>query len=296
MIRNQESHAFTAPIRTVIFGSGQIGQMTARLLGTNFCLICFADNNEAKWGHSIGGVPISPLAECLQQAPELIILGVLDDQRQTAMRRQLQALGYHGTIRTPSDLTIFDARIAVMRLLAEQIAQYHIPGDVAELGVFQGAFSTLINAAFPTRTLHLFDTFEGFSEKDVTIEQTEKYSGAQIGDFHSTSVESVLKRLPYPEKAVIHKGWFPDTFDQLACIPHFCFVSLDADLYAPTAAGLPRFYEYLSPGGVLLIHDVYSTQFSGCRRAVEEFCARQKLLPDPVCDLHGSAIIRKPYL
>lgn len=51
-------------------------------------------------------------------------------------------------------------------------------------------------------------------------------------------------------------GYLSDVTDET-----FCFVSLDADLYAPTAAALPLFYERLATGGVLLIHDVYSTQF-----------------------------------
>ena len=98
--------------------------------------------------------------------------------------------------------------------------------------------------------------------------------------------------MPDPTRTVIHKGWFPDTFSDVTD-EIFCFVSLDADLYAPTAAALPLFYERLATGGVLLIHDVYSTQFSGCRKAVGEFCLKNHLFADPVCDLHGSAMIRK---
>ena len=43
-----------------------------------------------------------------------------------------------------------------------------------------------------------------------------------------------------------------------------------------------------------MIHDVYSTQFASVRHAVDEFCVENDLLPMPVCDLHGSAVIRKP--
>lgn len=53
----------------------------------------------------------------------------------------MENAGYHGPFRDPSALRMFDARNAVMRLLAEQIYQLNIPGDVAELGVFQGEFS-----------------------------------------------------------------------------------------------------------------------------------------------------------
>ncbi|URW87317.1 TylF/MycF family methyltransferase [Blautia wexlerae] len=92
--------------------------------------------------------------------------------------------------------------------------------------------------------------------------------------FSSTDIDSVLHVMPDPTRTVIHKGWFPDTFSDVTD-ETFCFVSLDADLYAPTAAALPLFYERLATGGVLLIHDVYSTQFSGCRKAVGEFCLKK---------------------
>lgn len=62
--------------------------------------------------------------------------------------------------------------------------------------------------------------------------------------------------MPYPEQTALHKGWFPDTF--AGCEGRsFAFVSIGAaDLYAPTAAALPLFWDRLSPGGALLIHDV----------------------------------------
>ena len=244
----------TKPVyRTVIFGAGQIGQMTARLLGSSCKLLCFADNDSRKHGQHIGHVPVCSPDDAAALLPDLIILGVLDE---------------------------------------EQIYQLNISGDVAELGVFQGEFSSLISAAFPDRKIHLFDTFEGFSEKDVAIETSCNLSRARTGDFSSTDVDSVLRIMPDPARTVIHKGWFPDTFADITDAD-FCFVSLDADLYAPTAAALPLFYERLSTGGVLLIHDVYSTQFSGCKKAVDEFCQKNHLFADPVCDLHGSAILRK---
>ena len=80
--------------------------------------------------------------------------------------------------------------------LSEQIYQLDIPGNVAELGVFRGEFSSLISAAFPDRKIHLFDTFEGFSEKDITIEASGNLSRAKTGDFSSTDIDSVLHVMP----------------------------------------------------------------------------------------------------
>ena len=278
--------------KVVLFGAGQIGAMLSRLMGTEYRISCFADNFERKWGTTLAGIPVASPRESLLYDPDCVCLCVLDEERAGQMETQIRALGFDGPILRPDALKIFDARVATMRLLAEQIREENIPGDVAELGVFRGDFAALINEAFPDRTIHLFDTFEGFPAQDVEIEQAQGLSRAKTGDFSETAADMVEQRLPHPGRAVFHKGYFPATFN--GCEEKtFAFVSVDADLYAPTAAALPLFFDRLSPGGVLLIHDVNSTQFSGAGKAVREFCAERGLLPMPVCDLHGS-VVRRP--
>ena len=71
-------------------------------------------------------------------------------------------------------------------------------------------------------------------------------------------------------------------------------VSVDADLYAPTAAALPLFWDRLSPGGAILVHDAGGTQYLGPARALREFCAPRRILPTPLSDLHGTVLLRKP--
>lgn len=279
-------------INTVLFGAGQVGAMVARLLGVAHRAVCFADNSEAKWGGSLAGLPVISPRESLALGPDCVCLCVLDAERAAQMEAQLRELGYAGPIVRPEQLSLFDARVATMRLLAEQIHELEIPGDAAELGVYRGDFAVHINAAFPDRLLHLFDTFEGFAEKDVALESREGLSRAKPGDFSGTDADTVRRRMPYPEQTALHKGWFPDTF--AGCEGRsFAFVSIDADLYAPTAAALPLFWDRLSPGGALLIHDVNGTQYRGAGKAVSEFCAARGILPTPVCDLHGSVILRK---
>lgn len=266
--------------------------MVARLVGTEYSPLCFADNYEPKWGSTLAGLTVTSPADALSLCPDCVFLCVLDDERAGQMKEQLRSLGYSGEMIKPDALTVFDPRCATMRLLAEQINAEKIPGDVAELGVYKGAFASRINAAFPARTLHLFDTFEGFADADLEAEQKEKLSKAKAGDFSDTSLELVRRSLPHPEKALFYKGFFPDTFS--AChAERFSFVSIDADLYTPTAAALPLFWDRLSRGGVLMIHDVNSTQFTGAKKAVDAFCAEKGILPMPVCDLHGSVILRK---
>jgi O-methyltransferase len=75
----------------------------------------------------------------------------------------------------------------------------NIGGNVAELGVYRGDFAQYINIAFPDRKLYLFDTFEGFDEKDITLEEKQNYSCAR-SDFSKTSIERVLNRMKYKKR------------------------------------------------------------------------------------------------
>lgn len=88
--------------RTVIFGAGQIGQMTARLLGSSCKLLCFADNDSRKHGQYIRDIPVRSPDEASALLPDLVILGVLDEERQNSMKKQMENAGYHGPFRDPS--------------------------------------------------------------------------------------------------------------------------------------------------------------------------------------------------
>lgn len=276
----------------LIFGSGQVGAMIARLLGADYSALAFADNYAPKWNTALLGLKVLPPEEGLKLNPDAVFLGVRDKKRMNEMESQLHKLGYSGEIIRPDILDVFDARRATLRLLAEQITNGGIEGDVAELGVYKGEFAVLINSSFPDRTLHLFDTFEGFSESDVNVEKEHGFSKAEAGDFSDTSADFVKSRLPIPENAEFHKGFFPGSF--AGCENNrFAFVSVDADLYTPTAAALPVFWDRLNEGGALMIHDANGTQFPGVRKAVNEFCKERRVSAVPVCDLHGSVILIK---
>ncbi len=81
----------TKPVyRTVIFGAGQIGQMTARLLNSPCQLLCFADNDPHKHGSYIGNIPVCSPDTAAALLPDLVILGVLDEERRNSMIKQME--------------------------------------------------------------------------------------------------------------------------------------------------------------------------------------------------------------
>ena len=189
-------------------------------------------------------------------------------------------------------------RIASLELLANQIIENNVIGEVAEAGVFRGFFSSLINELFPDRKLYLFDTFEGFDERDMDDDisgtglVTDK-SGFAYREFKDTSVQLVLSSVPHPEKCIVKKGYFPDTTVGIENDVNFALVSLDMDLYAPIYEGLKWFYPRMSKGGYIIIHDYNNDSCIGVKQAVDQFRKENGVGVVPISDYCGSAIIVK---
>lgn len=164
----------------------------------------------------------------------------------------------------PDKIRLYNFWLQIQRINKEEIE-----GEMAELGVYKGESAQLLHHMSPSRTLHLFDTFEGFTGKDLQPE-TGEASSYTNKNFADTSVEKVFKKIGgNREKIKVHPGYFPDSAAGLDNIA-YALVSLDADLYNPTKAGLEYFYPRLSPGGVILIHD-YNCKWEGLNKAVDEF-------------------------
>ena len=184
-----------------------------------------------------------------------------------------------------------DPRTAVLELMAREILRYKIDGAAAELGVYKGDFAKQINHFLPDKKLYLFDTFEGFDERDTSFDIQTGLRTRTPSDFTQTSEELVLSKMEHPEKCIIRKGWFPDTAEGID--DTFCFVSLDADLYQPILAGLKFFYPRLLHGGVIMIHDFNNSEYAGARKAVKEFCDDNNTGYVCLHDGCGSAVIVK---
>jgi O-methyltransferase len=181
-------------------------------------------------------------------------------------------------------------RFYTMWFQIERLKRDNVKGCFGELGVYKGITANIIYEMDKSRTFHLFDTFEGFQEKDLEFEMTKggRYSTAEFSD---TSVEAVRKYIDGGENIFFHKGYFPESASGLEN-ESFAFVSLDADLYKPTLEGLKFFYPRLSPGGVIMIHD-YNHNWDGARKAVDEFRASITETIVELSDWQGTAMIVK---
>jgi O-methyltransferase len=175
-------------------------------------------------------------------------------------------------------------RIFSIALALQTIKRDGLAGDMAEVGVFRGDTSYLINLLLPQKRLYLFDTFEGFPVRDLEGVDTR---------FSNTSEEYVRSRFADVTNVVFRKGYFPDTAAGLENST-FCFVMLDADLYKPTLAAMEFFYPRTVPGGYIFAHDYTSYESNrAVSRALDRFLADkpEKLieLPDP----WGSVVLRR---
>lgn len=181
-------------------------------------------------------------------------------------------------------------RYATLGLCYDEIILNKVTGQVAEVGVYKGDFAKRLNALFPDRRLYLFDTFEGFAEQDVSTDQKHGFSSGKQ-NFSDTSIALVKSKMVRPEQCIFKKGFFPQTAEGID--EKFCFVSLDADLFAPIYEGLKYFYPRLEPGGYIFIHDFNNEEYKGARQAVQQFCREQKIHYTPIPDSGGTALITK---
>jgi len=208
------------------------------------------------------------------------------------LTRDVVMLGRKRDLQVAQEFETHDyVRISTLELLAHELNTRKTGGHCAEVGVYKGDFASVINRYFPTRKLYLFDTFRGFDERDLS---RDKGSGLVSidADFSDTSVEKVLRKMPFPQMCIVKQGYFPDT--GLDVEDSFCFVSLDADLYDPTIAGLRFFYPRLVAGGAIFVHDYNNSNYRGIKQAVDEFSSEAGVLHFPLSDRCGTAVFFKP--
>lgn len=284
LLQEKEQH------RAAVFGAGQAGEKLTDWLPAETEVICYLDNDQAKAGTCLNGIPVRRPSE-IPEDITIVYLAAVSEERQKQQNLQLRQLGYRGRVMPLSVLKEhFDLRLSALRQCAKMINEREIEGDCAELGVFRGAFAAQISRCFPDRKLYLFDTFAGFDEKDL---QQEKEAPSKYPDFAKTSTELVLGRLYQPERAQLVKGHFPDSLKDVPDDNRYCFVSLDCDLEVPTYEGLMWFWPRLVKGGMILINDYHSRQFPGVKTACDRYCAEHDLYLLPLSDIHGSVILLK---
>ncbi|MCL2016010.1 MAG: macrocin-O-methyltransferase [Defluviitaleaceae bacterium] len=276
--------------KTFIFGAGTGGRALLPAVQQDYEVLGFIDNNPLLISSEVAGLTIFAPEKLLQTEFDTVIVGSVPGF--DSIQKQLIEMGIsRNKININYYIATIKSRINFLENVAQMFAEDNINdtnAHVAEGGVFQGESAKHINRVFPNKTFYLFDTFEGFSEKDVTIELQQNFSLAKAGHLANTSVETVLANLPHPEKCVIRKGYFPETAIGLEN-EQLCFVNLDFDLYKPTLAGLEFFVPRMVKGGIVLVDDVFGGIYNGVKQAMNEFSAKNTIKYLPVGDGYVAA-------
>lgn len=210
---------------------------------------------------------------------------VIDDTRQIG----------RGKYATPTYMSDY-FRYRSFEYMAKLIEEDQIDGAVAELGVFRGDFSALVNQIFSERKLYLFDTFEGFDQEEIDKESKLGRCDDKFAQYHiNTSVERMLDNLPFPNQSIVCKGLFPESVTEAAENEIYAFVSIDVDFENSILEGLRFFYPRLSEGGVIFLHDYNSAFLGGVKAAVGRYEALlgRKLKKVPYADRAGTLVIIK---
>lgn len=231
------------------------------------------------------------------QGEPVFVTGELQTQKSPVSDYPIEALAFNKSLYGNRYAPMRDVnRWLMLRLILSHVAGL-AEGDYAELGTYRGASARVIYAHMrEPASLYCFDTFEGFTEADVTAERAKTGIPASTSDFSDTAIKEVdaFIRANLQEKdLILRKGFFPDSFAGLET-NRWRFVHIDCDLYEPTKAGMERFWPALVPGGVIAVHD-YNSNYAGVKTAVDEYSAAEKISIIPWNDRCGSAILVKNH-
>lgn len=177
------------------------------------------------------------------------------------------------------------ARVAGLCSAIEYVTRRKIPGDFVECGVWRGGSSmaaawALSHVGDLSRSLHLFDTFEGMPPPTELDRRHDGMAADEIlageaedsGYWARASLDDVQHNLAmtnYPAAKINYiKGKVEDTIPS-SLVGQIAVLRLDTDWYESTKHELEHLFPLLVEGGVLIIDD-YGF-WRGARRAVDDY-------------------------
>lgn len=155
----------------------------------------------------------------------------------------------------------------------------HIPGDMAECGVFRAgsSFLMLSGSKGTEKHLHGFDSFEGLSDpgKKDTVHNDRTFRWKM----HDMAVGEEIAQNNLSEfkgNFTLYKGWIPEHFEKVSN-KRFSLIHIDVDLYEPTLQSLDFFYPRMNTGGIIVCDDYGFESCPGAREAMDTFFSERSL-------------------
>lgn len=277
--------------KVILYGLGNEGKFLAdRNVEDCYCdIVCIIDKNHV--GQKYQGIEIVGLSDVCNFEYDYVLIG--SKRYEQEMVREF--LGkypedYNKIVLLSGECQIIRNRNNIRFM------------EIAEAGVYNGDFASAMNRLLPRRKMYLYDTFEGFNEEDISMDVENAYTKSEYFQKISFKVaeptleghiQAIKKKMATPDNVIFRIGNFPDTIKEES-EKKFALVSLDMDLYRPTRDELSFFYERLSNGGFIFMHDYNTPNHSGIRKAVVEFESKMGGVHKiPIPDEFGTLLITK---
>jgi len=201
----------------------------------------------------------------------------------------------HTTIGSPTYAYNIEP-IQLATLINELERLKSVDGCIVEIGVARGMTTRfiaqhLVDQSQLHETLYAIDTFASFVESDLEYEVSHR--GKSLSDLKGFEYNdfSVWSRnfKNYPFVIPIQSDCSVFDWRTLGSIK---LAFLDVDLYMPIKKTLPKLFDCLITGGVILVDDVMADMaYDGAHQAYMEFCGEREIQPVVIGNKCG--IIRK---
>ena len=170
------------------------------------------------------------------------------------------------------------AELAVIVRELESLLERNIPGDVVELGCYEGTTSLFLQRVLTgsERVLHVYDSFQGLPAK--TTRDTSPAGEQFVAGELRANKAKLIQHFKHAglKTPTIHKCWFEDL--QTEDLPsRIAFAFLDGDFYTSIASSLSVITPLLCPGATVIIDDYQSEALPGAHRAVDEWAKNQNV-------------------
>ena len=192
----------------------------------------------------------------------------------------------------------FDMTVGQLNFMLETISEIKSEGIIFEVGVGGGSTSVILNHVNihreNPRPFYAIDTFYGFVEKDIKFENEKRGKNDNYLDYRSNSKEWYTKTLVAHGVKNAHIFECDAKLFDYDAIPGIAFCLIDLDLYLPTKDVLPKIYNNVVPGGVIVVDDCspLESKYDGAGEAYREFCKEINQQEELVFFKLG--VIRKP--
>lgn len=172
-----------------------------------------------------------------------------------------------------------------------------VPGACLEVGCAYGATTVFLRKFLDHldsgKTYYALDTFSGFMKEHADYEIEVRKKDKSLADYFDLNrrqwVSESLRLADVVGVELIECDASEYDFRQIGGLS-FCLI--DVDLYQPISAILPRVYEEMHPGGIIVIDDCKpDKRWDGALAAYEEFIATHDLASKITCDRLG--VIKK---